>query len=555
MGLTSISERANAQGTPDALLEYAMSEVAANSSKFIALNASEVLATKLSILQSHKDAQQALNRARAIENPFYSALAIGGIAATEMRSAPSASTNHFCEALITSRSISHWTGSHATSLCFLFELLPFYPKEEASLLLGTSKETFDAWKASDYQKGQALLAFAKATTSVSPTNATSLLFDVAIKSNHYWDSIEYLAGFIAKQSPDKTLRLAEAHYQASRDWPNDQYFLRAVLIERAKKDFGSAFHGIMNMRDLDREIAAVELAEAMLAAKRQREAEEVIAYIGGLKTDFAWTKESLNKLRRRLAEKAQNLAPTTNAAPELIEQFLKVPSSAQLQSLAEKASITFRDKQQALAFVTTALPLAETFRDMGYPHHGSPRSTVFGLLVLCSAAAEKTDTALEIARRINIPELRVSYLLDAYEQIKPLPASVSDWPIHFWKRTSVSIQEHNRSTMTLFHEVFTPGRPLYWVMLCVPNGLVLLWAVVKAFRYRRFLLVAAAAVLNVAPPWMMHLVFIRGNGLNAPDSPHWFIMLAVALAANVQTICLLLLLPVLTRKSNSAVDG
>ena len=110
--------------------------------------------------------------------------------------------------------------------------------------------------------------------------------------------------------------------------------------------------------------------------------------------------------------------------------------------------------------------------------------------------------------------------------------------------------------MTLFQEVLTPGKPLYWAMLCVPNGLVLLWAVVQAFRNRRFLLVAAASVLNVGTPWMMHLVFIRGNGLNAPDSPHWFILVAVALAANVQTICLLLLLPVLmSRTRNSAVAG
>ena len=440
--LFGLVQRAGAGGEPITLLDSARSEVSENATNFIALERTDALFTKLAILESQTDTERALDRARAIKNPFYSSLALGGVAATEMQSAPSASTNHFCEALITSRSISHWTGIHATSLCFLFGLLPFYPKDEASLLLGTSKEAFDAWQASDYQKGQSLLAFAKATTSVSPTNAESLLLNVAIKSNHYWDSIEYLAGFIAKQSPDKALRLAEAHYQARRDWPNDQYFLRAVLIEMAKKDFGSAFQGIKNMRDLDREIAAVELAEAMLAAKRQREAEEVIAYIGRLKTDFAWTKESLNKLRGQLASEGPSPTRPTSAEPAVIDHFLKGPSSEQLQTLAEKAVVTFRDKQQALAFVAAALPLAETIRDRGY-RHGSPRSTTLGLLVLCSVAAEKTDTALEIARRIDIPEIRVSYLLDAYEQIKPMPASVSDWPIHFWKRTSVSIQENN----------------------------------------------------------------------------------------------------------------
>ncbi len=431
-------------GDPITLLDCARSEVAANATNFIALERTEALYAKLAILQSQTDVEGALSRARAIRNPFYSTLALGGIAATELRSSTSDSTNHFCEALTMSREISHWTGSHASSLGFLFGLIPAYPRQEAVVLMAKSKEAFDAWQGSDCQKGESLLAFAKATTSVSPANAESLLLDVAIKSNHYWDSIEYLAGFIARQSSDKALRLAEAHYQARRDWPNDQYFLRAVLIEMAKKDFGSAFQGIKNMRDLDREIAAVKLADAMLAAKRQREAEEVILYIGGLKTDFAWTKESLDKLRRQLTEGAQNPAPTANASsPELMEQFLKAPTSAQLQSLAEKAGVTFRDKRQALAFVTAALPLVETIRDRGYPYHGSPRSTALGLLVLCSVAAEKPDTALEIARRIDIPEIRVSYLLDAYELIKPMPVSVSDWPIHFWKRTSVFMQENN----------------------------------------------------------------------------------------------------------------
>ncbi len=441
--LFGLPQHAGAGGQPIALLECARSEVAANATNFIARERTDVLFAKLAILESQTDAEGALARARAITNPFYSSLALGGIAATELRSSTSASTNHFHEALITARGINHWTGSHASSLGFLFGLISTYPRDEAAVLLAKSKEALDAWQASDYQKGQSLLAFAKATTSVSPTNAEPLLLDVALKSNHYWDSIEYLAGFLAKQSPDNALRLAEAHYQNRRDWPNDQYFLRAVLIELARTDFDGAFQGIKNMRDLDREIAAVKLAETMLAAKRRHEAEEVTAYIDGLKTDFAWTKESLNKLRRQLAEEAHNLAPTANAAPEHLEQFLKAPTSAQLQSLAEKARVTFRDKQQSLAFVTAALPLAETIRDKGYPHHGSRRSTALGLLVLCSVAAEKTDTAIEIARRIDIPELRASYLLDAYEQIKPLPASVSDWPIHFWKLTKVTIQESN----------------------------------------------------------------------------------------------------------------
>jgi hypothetical protein len=99
--------------------------------------------------------------------------------------------------------------------------------------------------------------------------------------------------------------------------------------------------------------------------------------------------------------------------------------------------------------------------------------------------------------------------------------------------------------MTWFQEVFTPGRPLYWAMLCIPNGLVFLWAFAHTFRSRWFLLVCAAAMLNVLVPWMGQVVFIRNNGINAPGTPHWFDMLTAILWTNGQTICLLMLVPVL----------
>jgi len=91
----------------------------------------------------------------------------------------------------------------------------------------------------------------------------------------------------------------------------------------------------------------------------------------------------------------------------------------------------------------------------------------------------------------------------------------------------------------------TPGRPVYWAILLVPNGLVFLWALVRALRIKWFLLVATASVLNIISPLMMYVIYVRGNGLNAPGTPDWFDGLAVILMTNAQTICLLVLVPVL----------
>lgn len=99
--------------------------------------------------------------------------------------------------------------------------------------------------------------------------------------------------------------------------------------------------------------------------------------------------------------------------------------------------------------------------------------------------------------------------------------------------------------MTFLQHILTPGQPLYWLMLCIPNSLVLVWAIKCALRTRWFILVGVAAVANMLAPWMTWVMFVRGNGLNAPGTPHWFNAVALILRTNAQTVCLLLLVPVL----------
>ena len=424
-----------------ALLESAKQEIAANTDKFIAKDKFDILLAKLAILESQSDLQTALARARSIKNPFYSSLALGGIAATEISSDTSLATNHFREALAQAANVTHWNGTYAASFGFLFQILPSYPKTEAPLLLAASQKALDAWRGSVVQKAASLLALSKATASIAPDKAERLLLEVALKSNHYWDSTEYLGTFIAQRSLEETLKLAEQHYQARKDWPNGQYFLRAVLIELAKTDFARAFQGVKGMRELDQEIAAVKLAQALLAANRKQEAQEVVDHISALNSEFRWTKDALTTLRGQLEQDGPISSRASTPTRELIDDFLLNADATKLQTLAELSPVTFANQKQAREFIWKALPLAEAVRDMGYPHHGSPRSTALGLLVICSTVAGETDQAMEIAEKISIPELRVSYLLDAYEQVNPMPAIVSKWPIQAWQRTNISIQD------------------------------------------------------------------------------------------------------------------
>ena len=429
-----------------ALLAAAKEVIAENSDTFIVQDKAEVLVAKLSILESQSDVRSALVRARSIKSPFYSSLALCGIAATEIPSDPSTSAKHFREALARSGDVKQWTGSYATSLGLIFGLLPSYPRKEAHELLEASKEAFDAWGGSDCQRSQALLALSEVTAALGPDGAKGLLYSVALKSNHYWDSIEYLATAMARQSMEQALELSEKHYAAKRDWPNDQYFRRAVLIELARTDFPRAFAGIKAMRKLDQEIAAVTLAEFLLDEERRSETRQVVAHIESLRSDFNWTQSSLTKLRSRLEQAGQGATPSVAVTPEAIADFLQSPNAGGLQSFLSAGRMVFGDERQVRDFVSTSLPLVEAIRDRGYPYHGSPRSTALGLLAVCSALLDEVPQALRISKRIAIPELRASCLLDAYEVTHPVPATVSRWPIHFGQHKTIQIQSRRVAT-------------------------------------------------------------------------------------------------------------
>jgi len=94
--------------------------------------------------------------------------------------------------------------------------------------------------------------------------------------------------------------------------------------------------------------------------------------------------------------------------------------------------------------------------------------------------------------------------------------------------------------MTVLQNILTPGRPLYWVMILLPNLAIVLLCAVKIRKHRAFLLVIIGALINIALPYGHMVVFYRNNGLNAPGVPDWCAWTLAALGANQATLILIL---------------
>jgi hypothetical protein len=77
--------------------------------------------------------------------------------------------------------------------------------------------------------------------------------------------------------------------------------------------------------------------------------------------------------------------------------------------------------------------------EFGFPHHGSPRSVMLGMLARISAMQQDLERAEEIAREITIPELQAFYLMEACEASRPLPGVLRGWPIYFYTRSEIRI--------------------------------------------------------------------------------------------------------------------
>ncbi|MBM4036052.1 MAG: hypothetical protein FJ291_30330, partial [Planctomycetes bacterium] len=264
----------------DALVEEAHKLLTDQSvrAKFRRRHRVEALDATCAILRYARSPEDSLREARALSEPFFASLALGGIAALTIKSAPETSEKLLEEAQQVARKINRWIEADATSLGYLIQLIRHYEPERARRILASFRKTVDS--RSECSRGQAIHQLALATIEVNPGAAKGLLVDSALKSGDNLRSIEVLVQFLMKQSPDDTLKLAQEHYDAKR--PTCADFLRLVLAEHALRDPKDAFERARKMRPENRGVACYSITMALLAAGKKEQAKPMADFLDAL---------------------------------------------------------------------------------------------------------------------------------------------------------------------------------------------------------------------------------------------------------------------------------
>jgi hypothetical protein len=401
----------------------------------------ESLMVECAVLRYRDHPKDALAAARAIKEPFYTSLALGGIAAQQLESDPAQAKELFLEAQERAIEIDHWTGSDATSLGYLFDLIPLFEPAQTKALLAISRKNLQRWNASAGQKSHPMAALSRAMISVNPSGVDELLQEVSNseQSNHYHESIELLGRFVAQTRRKWAAKEAKQFYESGDDWPFAFCPLSAVLLEDALLDLPRARKRIRMLPDGPQDKAWVAVAQALEKVGRMEEAldllDEVDARSKANVRQARWIRDAVRKFRTLWT--TEKLGPVS--AKE-IDQLMEMPDSSTLNAMVyQKRPIVFRNEEQAAAFVAAALPPVRKMKELGYPHHGSPRSVLLGALARIMAMQKDLEQAENIAREIAIPELRAFYLMEAYVAIRPLPELLRGWPIYYYIRAEIRI--------------------------------------------------------------------------------------------------------------------
>ena len=416
---------------------------------------SESLYAKLVILNYPQSQNKSLKDLKGLSNNFYQSLALGGIVSIEQKLNPQKAEKLYIDALNKALKIDNWTGADASSINYLFQLIPYFKDTQVQRLLDLSWKILDDWEDSPIRKSHAMLRLSQITTDVKPSLAKKILLDKALKSNHYWDSIEVLSVFLYKNSPNETLKLAQEYYDTSKSWPMCNDFLIAVLVAHAKDNFNDTFERIKKMREIDKVIVCMKLSKKLVADGQKRKATQVLDYLDSLvknnisRPDNAVYVQAQGlsiKLRLEIKEGKKNNCKSDIIRPETIDKFLKQPNLSIFNEIIKSDRISnkiqFRNKKQAEEFISKGLPFAKKIRDRGYPHHGSPRSIAIGTLALIAVKINSPELTMNIAREISIPELRAFYLMEAYEKSTGLLSVTKEWPLRFLRhKVDINILE------------------------------------------------------------------------------------------------------------------
>lgn len=411
---------------------------------FIQAYRSESLLAQCASLRYRSRPDDALAEARGLSEPFYASLALGAMASQQLADDPKAAEALLMEAQQRATAIDHWMGSDATSVGYLFQVVPLFERKQAAIVLAASLANLKPWEGDAFRKSHAMLELSRAAIRVDPSLAGQLLEDARRNSqaNHYYESIKLLSRHEASRQKDHTAEQVAAFYKSGRDLPVEDNPIVSEVVADAMTDLPTALARIKTLKAEQQDRVLYELADALAEDGRTQEAtrllDELEVRAKAMATETSWLHGGVARLRQTLRPHK----PRTFSATD-IDGFLAKPSAELLRDIAgESCPLTFRDVKQAGDFVAAARPLAPGI----IPLEGdralfgcSEKAAALGLLTRISLILGDTDAALQVAQQIDVPELRAMYLLQAEQDVHPLPQVVRGWPIYYMPPAEIRI--------------------------------------------------------------------------------------------------------------------
>lgn len=388
--------------------------------------------TRLAILRYPLNEDAALVEARALP-AFHASLALGGMAAVSIHTAPKKADALFQEALSIANGIPYRRDRQYTSLGFLFQLIPLFPKEQSRKLLAQGSKTLSLIQVPAFSKSHAMRMLAEATIAVNPAGARELLVSQALSDYAYEEALQLLATFLFKHSPTSTLRLARKLYAPNKLSTTHGDFMKVVLVEYAKHDFEAAFAEVQRMADPGRVITCFTLGKSLLERGHKDYAARVLDYMATLNSPMEVGKFTLPKMEdhlkelKRVNDRSRDGFFPQSVTPQIIDTFLSDKRGYGLGRLLRAQRIVFRSKLQAAQVAELATKASGQLRESH--RHGREKSAALGLAACAAALGGKPERALHIAQAIRSPEMKAIYFMNMHELQHPLPSVLRGWPI------------------------------------------------------------------------------------------------------------------------------
>lgn len=392
------------------------------------------LRARCAVLRYPNHRAESLATARTELDPFYASLALAAMAAQSLGKDAELASAMLLEAELAALPIDHWTGNDATSMGYLFQLIPHYPEPQAEDLLSKSRYNLARWSADSHRKSHPMQVLAEVTIQLDPSEASSFLTDMASRENHYHASVKTIGRYLAQRSPDEAWELVQSLRSAPQSKPAYYELASAVLTEVALKDVSTVFDHVERFPETDRRMIYVKLGYNLLAEGERDKAQIVADRLPPLGPQSG-NGDVAAQFLARLEAPPPYTRERVEIGPEDIEIFLQGPEPLALRRIMDARRITFADREQGVAFIEAALPFAGTVARLGEGKSlPGLRASVWSgwrFLSRVSASAGDVQMAYLSCRSVSDTEARIGLLLEAYEIAHPLPEPSREWPLGF----------------------------------------------------------------------------------------------------------------------------